>query len=178
MDYATGIACGRAPEIPANHPKEAIFGERLLIDNDAFLVQEVESASPAKLRFLLIRKALGICQSCVGMWEEKRYNESVTWMLSVREILGELLDGVTDRNNPASGSISDLYVFLLKTTLNAEVSHDIVALKSVAEILEIELVTWDSFVRKETSGSFEQNGSHQSVDTTIDGCISMLNLFA
>jgi len=113
------------------------------------------------------------------MWEEKRFNDSASWMLRVREILGELLDGVTDRNNPVSASVADLYVFLLKTTLNAEVSHNIVALRTVAEILEIELVTWNSFVRKETSGSFEQqNGSHQSVDTTIDGCISMLNLFA
>lgn len=148
-------------------------------DPDVFLIQEVESASPAKLRFLLIRKALGLCQACVSMWEEKRFEEASSWLIRVREILAELLNGVTDRTNPAANNVADLYVFLLKTTLNSEQNRDLVALRTVAEILEIELVTWDTFVRKEMSDGIEQQPSNgDSVDATIDGCISMLNLFA
>jgi len=150
-----------------------------LSDPDVFLLQEVESASPAKLRFLLIRKALGLCQACAGMWEDKRYNEAAAWMIRVRDILGELLDGVTDRSNPAAANVVDLYIYLLKTVLVAEQSHDLAALKTVIEVLEIELETWNSFVRIESSGNSEYRpGAPHAAETSMDGCMSMLNLFA
>ncbi|MCY2976216.1 MAG: flagellar protein FliS [Planctomycetota bacterium] len=148
-------------------------------DPDVFLLQEVESASPAKLRFLLIRKAVGLCQVCADMWQEKRYDEAAAWMIRVRDILGELLDGVTDRSNPAATGVVDLYIYLLKTVLVAEQSHDVAALKAVTEILEIELETWNSFVLQESGGSLSKGiGAPHAVEATIDGCLSMLNLYA
>jgi flagellar secretion chaperone FliS len=150
-----------------------------LNDPDVFLLQEVESASPAKLRFLLIRKAAGLCQECAEMWEQKRFAEAAGWMIRVREILGELLDGVTDPSNPTAASISDLYVYLLKTVLVAEQTHNVKALVTVREILEIEMETWDTFVRNENGRSTgQQQGTPHAVESNIDGCLSMLNLYA
>ncbi len=150
-----------------------------LSDPDVFLLQEVESASPAKLRFLLIRKAVGLCQICADMWQEKRYEEAASWMIRVRDILGELLDGVTDRSNPAATGVVDLYIYLLKTVLIAEQSYDVAALRAVTEVLVIELETWNSFVRLESGGSLSQGiGSQHAAESTIDGCLSMLNLYA
>jgi len=150
-----------------------------LSDPDVFLLQEVESASPAKLRFLLIRKAIGLCTVCADMWQEKRYDEAAAWMIRVRDILGELLDGVTDRSNPAATGVVDLYIYLLKTVLIAEQSHDVASLKAVTEILEIELETWNSFVRLEFGGNLSQGiGAPHVAETTIDDCLSILNLYA
>jgi flagellin-specific chaperone FliS len=150
-----------------------------LNDPDVFLLQEVESASPAKLRFLLVRKAVGLCQACQSLWAEKRYDEAAGWMIRVREILGELLDGVTDRSNPAATSVVDLYIYLLKSVLVAEQSHDVSALKLITEILEIEQETWNSFVLNESNqGSQSNQGVSQALESNIDGCLSMLNLFA
>ena len=119
-------------------------------DPDAFLRQEVESASPAKLRWLLLRKAIGLCQAVDQLWSEARVSEAAQWLLRVRDIFGELLDGVTDKANPAAQPVSDLYIFLLMMLENVEEGRDRVELASMIEILEVELGTWDLFVRRES----------------------------
>ncbi|MDZ4849493.1 MAG: flagellar export chaperone FliS [Pirellulaceae bacterium] len=124
-----------------------------MIDPDAFLRQEVESASPAKLRWLLIRKALGLCQVVGQMWEEGRTTEAGQWMLRVREIFGELLEGVTDPKHPTAKAVSDLYTFLLKALSKVEQNRDPKGLKDIIDILHIELETWGLFVHNESRSS-------------------------
>ena len=119
-------------------------------DPDAFLRQEVESASPAKLRWLLIRKAIGLCQAVDQLWTEARFGEADQWLLRVRDIFGELLDGVTDAKNPAASSVADLYTFLLLMLENLEKGRDRIELRAMNEILEVDLGTWDLFVRRES----------------------------
>ncbi len=119
-------------------------------DPDAFLRQEVESASPAKLRWLLLRKAIGLCEAVDQLWSEARFDDANQWLLRVRDIFGELLDGVTDSKNPAAESVADLYTFLLLMLENLEKGRDRVELRSMIEILEVELGTWDLFVRRES----------------------------
>ncbi|MFO0923874.1 MAG: hypothetical protein U0905_15440 [Pirellulales bacterium] len=64
--------------------------------NEEFLLQEIELASPAKLRWLLIRKAHGLCQMVDAFLEKKEKLQANNWLLLVQDILGELLAGVTD----------------------------------------------------------------------------------
>ena len=132
-----------------------------MIDPDAFLRQEVESASPAKLRWLLIRKAIGLCQAVDQLWNDNRKEDAVQWVLTVRDILCELLDGVTDSKNPAAKQISDLYTFLLRSLASAELGHDRRELQNVTEILQIELGTWELFVQRESQpSSFRIDGTN------------------
>lgn len=125
------------------------FVSDALIDPDAFLRQEVESASPAKLRWLLLRKAIGLCQAVEQLWSDARFGEADQWLLRVRDIFGELLAGVTDPKNPAAESVADLYTFLLLMLENLEKGRDRVELRAMISILDVELGTWDLFVRRE-----------------------------
>lgn len=124
-----------------------------MIDPDAFLRQEVESASPAKLRWLLIRKAIGLCQAVEQLWSDGRTAEAGQWLLRVREILGELLAGVTDSKNPVSKQVTDLYIFLLSSLSKAEISQNPTELQNVVDVLQIELGTWDLYVQRESQSS-------------------------
>ncbi len=124
-----------------------------MIDPDAFLRQEVESASPAKLRWLLIRKAVGLCQAVDQLWSEARFDEANQWLLRVREIFGELLAGVTDPENAAAQPVADLYAFLLKMLIAIEAGRDRKELQRAVEILQIELGTWELFVQSENQAS-------------------------
>ena len=125
----------------------------ILNDPDAFLRQEVESASPAKLRWLLIRKAIGLCQAVDQLWNDARIDDASQWLLRVRDIFGELLDGVTDPKNDAARPVADIYIFLLAMLESLEKSRDQQALHTMIEILEIDLGTWELFVQRENQDS-------------------------
>lgn len=118
-------------------------------DPDVFLRQEVESATPAKLRWLLIRKAIGLCQAVEQLWLESRPDEANQWVLRIREIFGELLAGVTDAENPAAQPVTSIYIFMLLLLDEVEKSRDPDAIKTMIEILEIEFGTWSLFVEQE-----------------------------
>jgi flagellar secretion chaperone FliS len=121
-----------------------------LVDPDAFLKQEVESATPAKLRWLLIRKAVGLAEVVDYLWADRKFEEASQWWLRVQDILSELLDGVTDPKNPAAKPISDLYIFLAKLGIELSLSKDRQGLASFIEVLKIEQETWDLFQRRES----------------------------
>ncbi len=121
-----------------------------MVDPDAFLKQEVESATPAKLRWLLIRKAVGLAEVVDFLWAEGKFEEATQWWIRVQDILSELLDGVTDPKNPAAKPISDLYIFLVKLGIELNISKDRQGLASFIEIMKIEQETWDLFHRRES----------------------------
>lgn len=118
-------------------------------DSDAFLAQEVASSSPARLRFLLIQKAVGLCKVVEGQWRRGALEDSLQWTLKTQDILTELLEGIRDPNNPLAKTVSDLYVYVLKLFVVAVQAHDIEALNNVREILEIDQETWAMYVANE-----------------------------
>lgn len=120
-----------------------------MLDTEAFLRQEVESASPAKLRWMLIQKAHGLTEVIGKLWQDGKKFEATQWVILVQDIFTELLEGVVDPKHELAKQQSDLYVFLTKLLVTASQGHDVAAMKSISEILEIEKTTWAMFVRKE-----------------------------
>jgi flagellar protein FliS len=131
-----------------------------MIDQDAFLRQEVESASPAKLRLLLLQKAHGLTFVIRDLWQKGRAFEAKQWVILIQDIFTELLSGVVDSKHQLAKQQSDLYVFLSKLIILADQNQDVHSLDSLAEILEIEKDTWEMFVRREMGAtSNPQSGS-------------------
>ena len=62
--------------------------------------------------------------------------------LSLRDILGELLSGVTRDSNELTVRIADLYVFLLQELTRAEQQPGLERIESIGKILRIEQETW------------------------------------
>jgi flagellar secretion chaperone FliS len=118
---------------------------------EAFLLQEIESASPAKLRFLLLQKAHGLCLVVSDLWKGNRHNDAEQWVIRIQDIVTELLSGVVDPQHELAQVTSDLYVFLSKLVIAVMIERDVEALQNVTEILEIEMETWAMFVRQESA---------------------------
>ena len=117
---------------------------------EAFLLQEIDSASPAKLRFLLLQKAHGLCLVVADLWRENRHDEAEQWVIRIQDIVTELLSGVVDPNHELAQVTSDLYVFLSKLVAAVMIEREVEALQNVTEIFEIEMETWAMFVRQES----------------------------
>ncbi len=112
-----------------------------------YLQQEILTASPIRLRWMLIRRAEELCGEVNRLWADGQDTQATGWLLRIRDILGELLNGVQS-DNPVSRSVSDLYVYLLKMLSQIEKGRDVAGLKRLEELLHIENETWQEVIRK------------------------------
>jgi len=133
---------------------------------EAFLRQEVESASPAKLRFLLLQKAHGLSIIVQDLWKQGKHDESQQWIIRIQDIVTELLAGIVDPNHELAQITSDLYIFMAKLLAAVAFERDVEAMQNVSEILEIEMETWGMYVRKEALES--QRNARPQVTPEMD----------
>jgi flagellin-specific chaperone FliS len=138
------------------------------MDSDAFLVQEIAASSPARLRFLLIQKAVGLCSYVESQWQAGQHEQAAQWMLRIQEILTELLEAVQVNNNPLAATVSDLYVYLSQLAVTCEQTKDVEALSALRGILEIEQQTWSMYVSQESRSNQTANVSF-NIDEHADG---------
>ncbi len=117
-------------------------------DINPYLQQEVMSASPVRLRWMLIKRAEDLAVMVGRLWGNEDFSQANQWFLRIREILGELLDGVKDEHNPLSSPISDFYLYLLQMTFAIERTRDSARLKLLGELLAIESETWRLVLEK------------------------------
>jgi flagellin-specific chaperone FliS len=109
-----------------------------------YLESMVLTASPARLRCLLIGKACQLCDQLVASAGPLNLEKSI----HLRDVLGELLGGVQATGIPLSQHIADLYVFLLQHLTRAEENSDRKIVAEIREVLGIELGTWEQVARQ------------------------------
>ena len=122
-----------------------------MIENAAFLRQEVESASPAKLRWLLLQKAHGLTVYVRDLWLQGKAEEAKQWVILVQDIFTELLEGIVDPKHELAKQQSDLFIFLTRLLVLSAQAQDVQSLESIAEVLQIEKESWEMLVRRELS---------------------------
>ncbi len=133
-------------------------------DINVYLQQEVLAASPIRLRWMLITRAKELCEGVDSLWRDGQHALGDQWALRIREILGELLAGITE-GNPASKQVSDFYLFLLKLLSRAEQTRDRDELSTLRDLLAIEADTWQLLLQKpseEVETSVAQQPSYPS----------------
>ncbi len=118
------------------------------------------TASPAKLRLMLIERGVGL----VSMIKDaRRKNPDVLvdqWTIRLRDILGGLLQGVSRNAGDLAKQVSDLYVFLIQELTVAEQEPGVERIESIGRILEIERETWDQVCQLQVIHSGGQRTSH------------------
>lgn len=115
---------------------------------DQYLESMVLTASPPRLRLLLIYKANQLCDELLSQssaaWDDGK-------LLHLRDVLGELLGGVRKDGGELGEQVSDLYVFLLKHLTRAEMDKDAKKLGEIRSVIQIEMKTWEEYCQKATA---------------------------
>jgi flagellin-specific chaperone FliS len=124
-------------------------------DINPYLQQEVLTASPIRLRWMLITRAKELCEGVESLWRDGQFSLADQWSLRIREILGELLSGVAD-GNPESARVADFYLYLLKVHSEAEQSRDFERLAILRGLLGYEADTWQLVLQKSASENTSQ----------------------
>lgn len=115
------------------------FGRR---SSDQYLESMIATASPARLRLMVIERATEVARHLGQLWRDKPARGTNEHSLKLLELLSELLSGVTDNSVDVCRSVADLYVFLCQHLIAAEESGDPSMIDEIRLVLETEAETW------------------------------------
>lgn len=110
--------------------------------HDIYLETQVTTATPQRLRLMLIDAALRWAHVTVEHWRMDRHAEAFETLIRCREIISELMSGVNKDSSPLSNQVLGLYSFLFNALTAAQHSRSISSVEEVIGVLEEERQTW------------------------------------
>ncbi len=109
---------------------------------DAYLETQVATATPQKLRLMLIEGAIRRIDLAGLAFEESREADGYDALLRVREIVSELLAGIRPDDNPLTQHSLALYGFLFQHISIAIQEGSMPHAREVQGVLLEERITW------------------------------------
>ena len=109
---------------------------------DVYLETQVLTASPFKLRLMLIEGAIRFVNQTLHFWDEERHEEAVESLIRAREILGELMSSLSPEKTPLAKQILPLYGYVFRTLTEAQLQRDRQKMNDALRILGEERETW------------------------------------
>jgi len=107
-----------------------------------YLETQINTASPQKLRLMLIEGAIRQAQLALDHWEQQRSDEALAAIRRCRSIAAELLDGVRDDGSDLVKQVMAIYSFIIAALTEAELGRDVSRLADVLTVLHEERETW------------------------------------
>ena len=128
-----------------------------------YLDATIRTATPAKLRLMLLERAVEISRMVAENWQSGKVTGSHEHSITLMEMIAELLTGVAGGSNKTENKlclqVSDLYVFLLKHLVAAEETSDVQSANEITTVLQAETETWRAVVAQEGTGQFTEHSA-------------------
>ena len=108
-----------------------------------YFEQEVRTASPQRLRLMLIEGAIRQLRLTLDHWQHVRAEQAMESLARARAIVIELLGSVDQTQLPeVTQSVVDVYGFLFRTLATVGLTQDVPAIESALRVLDVERETW------------------------------------
>lgn len=135
------------------------FRPRQSAGGQHYLDASIRMATPARLRLMLLERAVVVAETLARTWRAGQLPGSNEHSLTLLELIGELLSGISGSKNPAEQKVceqvSDLYVFLSKHLILAEDHSDANAIDEIRLVLEVEAETWRAVCAQELTANMK-----------------------
>lgn len=139
----------------------------------AYMETSVASATPARMRLMLIDRAVETASLLIESWQTKKTAGPNPHSIKLLDLINELLDGVKgskiDSENELCGRIADLYIFLAKHLVLAEQVSDHTAISEIKLVLELEAETWRAVCAQETGVATDRLSLPPATSLNIQG---------
>jgi flagellar secretion chaperone FliS len=113
-----------------------------LATHEAYLETQVLTATPQRLRLMLIEAALRSARAAHAAWRENRLEPGDQAVAHCREILCELIGGIRPGESPTADRVLGIYLFLFTSLTTAQLARDFHRLGGIICVLEEEQETW------------------------------------
>jgi len=111
---------------------------------DTYLETQVNTATPQRLRLMLIEEALRRIRTGHSAFEANKFDEGAAAISHAREIIAELIGGIHPDETPLAKQVLGIYLFLFSALAEAQFSHDKQRLSEAIRVLEEERQTWQA----------------------------------
>ena len=108
----------------------------------AYLETQLQTATPQRLRLMLIEGALRFANLTLQQWEAGRIEPAFEALSRCRSIVTELLSAILPDGSQVAKRVMAVYVFLFQTLTEAQIHRDAQKVADAIRILEIERDTW------------------------------------
>ena len=109
---------------------------------EAYLETQISTATPQKLRLMLIDGGIRFARLGQIAWQEDRGDEAFEHVSRCRAIVSELLAGVRIDQSELTRQVAAIYSFLFRLLTEAQAERDPNRLEQVIHVLEEERLTW------------------------------------
>jgi flagellar protein FliS len=111
---------------------------------DAYLETQIATATPQRLRLMLIEAALRRARAAQEAWRAENVNDGAEAVSHCRNIISELISGIQPDQSRLAKQILGVYMFLFSTLVEAHLSRDADRLTDIIRVLEEERQTWQA----------------------------------
>jgi flagellar protein FliS len=111
---------------------------------ESYLETQVATATPQRLRLMLIDAALRQARLAEVAWTDQRHDEGREAASRCREIISELIAGIQPDQNAIAKQVLGVYLFLFSSLTEAQLTRDVHQLAGIIRVLEEEQQTWQT----------------------------------
>ncbi len=115
---------------------------------EIYLETQVQTATPQKLRSMLIEGALRFARRTQAQWREAEWDAGLESLIRTRDVIGELMGGIQPDASPLARQVNGLYVYLFSALTEARQTRDQHQLAAVIRVLEEEHETWQQLCQQ------------------------------
>lgn len=114
-----------------------------LSPRDTYLESQVRTATPQRLRLMLIDGALRFARQALALWDDPHREVAVRDAIGrCRDIVHELYAAIRVDQCPAGPTVKAVYLFLYQQVAAASLTRDSQKLRDTVRVLEEERETW------------------------------------
>ena len=132
-----------------------------------YLYAQVMSATPQKLRLMLIEGAIRFARQALGSWEQNQNELAVQSLARCRNIISELLSGIRLDESALTRSVAGVYLYLFRSLTEGQLQQDRRKIEESIAVLEIERDTWRLVCEKLPESPFPMNQTGSGRSTEI-----------
>jgi flagellar protein FliS len=116
--------------------------------HNAYLESQVNSATPQKLRLMLIEGAIRFARLTVKALEEENDADCCEASSRCRSIVSELIGSIHNPQEDLHQRIIAIYVFIFQRVTEGQLAKDVGAVNEAISVLELERQTWQEICKK------------------------------
>jgi flagellar protein FliS len=109
---------------------------------EIYLEMQVSTATPQRLRLMLIDGALRQARRTAELWRDGQFDTALEALIRCREIVGELIAGIDKEASPLASQVASVYVFLFSLLTEVQQTRDEHQLAAIIRVLEEDRETW------------------------------------
>lgn len=143
--------------------------------HDSYVEAQIMSATPQKLRLMMIEGAIRFAKQTIQLWEAKDNERALQSIVRVRNIVSELLSWICNDQSELTNKVAGLYLYVYQTLTTAQLRRDCVLVQEAIAVLEIERETWqrvcEDMTRLGTPGEEQLDADVQHLATPTNGSL-------